>query len=79
MRGLYLKATINSLQIRKATNLLANVAAATVFCLFENHMIGVFCTKMNMPLCEHLVMTLPAWLASTKADIVTDVPVVWAC
>jgi hypothetical protein len=25
-----------------------------------------------MPLCEHLVMTLPAWLASTKAEIVAN-------
>jgi hypothetical protein len=25
-----------------------------------------------MPLCERLVMTLPAWLASTKAEIVAD-------
>ena len=32
------------LQILNATNSLPNVAASTVFCLFENHMIGEFWT-----------------------------------
>jgi hypothetical protein len=65
---------ISSLQMRKATNLLPKVAASTVFCCLENQIIGGFCTNKNMPVCEHLVMTLQAWLASTKEEIVTNHP-----
>jgi hypothetical protein len=65
---------MSSLQIRSATNSLPKVAASTVFCRLENQIIGAFCTNRKMPLCECLVMTLPAWLASTIAEIITDQP-----
>jgi hypothetical protein len=42
IQSLYLKATIKSLQIHKATNLLPKVADSTVFCCFENQMIKAF-------------------------------------
>jgi hypothetical protein len=81
------QATINSLQIHNATNSLPNVAASTVFCHSktillvhsvqierENHIFGAFCTNRKIPLCEHLITIFPAWLASTKAEIVTGCP-----
>jgi hypothetical protein len=72
--SLYRRATMSSLQIRKATNSLPNVAASTVFCRLENQMISAFCTNRKIPLCERHLITLPAWLVSTKAEIVTDRP-----
>jgi hypothetical protein len=67
---------MNSLQIHSATNSLLKVVASTVFCRFENQIIGAFCTtNRKIPLCECLVMMLPAWLASRKAEIlVTNHP-----
>jgi hypothetical protein len=56
------------------TNSLPNVAASTVFCHFENQIIGVFCTNRKIPVCERLVTMFPAWLASTKIEIVTGCP-----
>jgi hypothetical protein len=63
IHSLYSRATMSSLQIRNATNSLPNVAASTVFCRLENQIIGAFCTNRKIPLCKHLVITLPAWLA----------------
>jgi hypothetical protein len=37
-------------------------------------MIGAFCTKIKMPVCDRRVTTFPAWLASTKAEIITGCP-----
>jgi hypothetical protein len=64
MRSLNLKATISSLQIRGFDCILP----------LRVPNVGAFCTNRKMPLCERLVMTLPAWLASTKAEIITDRP-----
>jgi hypothetical protein len=73
----------SSAHTTSATNSLPKVAASTVFYRLENQtIIGAFCTNRKMPLCEHLlVMTLPAWLASTKADeFFSDVAVkFWRC
>jgi len=50
------------------------VADSTEFCLLLNWIIHVFWINMRIPVCDLLVTTLPAWLASTKQLIVREFP-----
>jgi len=60
IRNLHLNATINSLQIRNATNSLPNVADSTAFCRLLHQTMGALHTNRKIPVCDRRVATLPA-------------------
>jgi len=72
--SLILRAEIKSLAIRIATNSEPYVLDSHVFCRLLNAITGVLLSKINIPVCDHLVTLLPAWSASTKQDICTGFP-----
>ena len=66
IRSLYRRDIIRSEAILSATNSEPNVELSTVFCLLECQTIGAELIYSNMPVCDLLVILLPAWSESTK-------------
>ena len=74
IHSLNLNAAMCSIHVFIAINSLENELDSTVFCLLLYHIIGALLTNIINPVCDLLVTLLAACDASTKAVVVTDLP-----
>ena len=70
----YRNAAISSTGFFVAVNSDPNVDVYTPFCLFLCHIIGALLQNISIPVMDIILVFSPAWLASTKQWVYTDLP-----
>ena len=71
----YRNAAISSAEFFVAVNYEPIIDVSTPFCLLLCHIIGALLQNKSIPIMDILVVLYPAWLASTKQWVNTDLPI----